>query len=74
MNLDEFLRSQETMSDLEIFDGESYRGVSRKKLLALVRKLREQRDAGRLLNIDLEEWQEMKAEFNAALDEIVRGG
>ena len=73
------------MSDLEIFDGESYRGVSRKKLLALVRKLREQRDeaiksacASPEANQGSETWDEMAARDitadNAALDEIVRGG
>ena len=69
------------MSDLEIFDGESYRGVSRKKLLALVRKLREQRDA---VFEDLwrergdgwlgEHHEQSIEKANAALDEIVRGG
>ena len=81
MNLDEFLRSQETMSDLGIFDGESYRGVSRKKLLAIVRKLREQREWALTAACDSVNGALRGAEANsvseandAALDEIVRGG
>ena len=67
------------MSDLEIFDGESYRGVSRKKLLALVRKLREQRDKSTMAWANCKDYIHDKgaaliAADNDELDRIVRGG
>lgn len=81
MNLDTFLRQTEELADER--EGASPDRVY--KLLALVRKLREQRDeaiksacASPEASQGSETWDEMAArdiaDDNAALDEIVRGG